>query len=144
MQTLSQETTLEYVIEAGVSVVWPPATKRALWVKSPSIFMSNIMWQCISWYPMSKPLMLSVCTISGPPPSHFWKAMHTFFISFLIACLQWSIPISQSICRVCSTDLGISMPNLCDVLQYFVLSLLTIWFLLCKTSGTHQTNASSS
>ena len=39
--TLSLDTTLEYVSESGVSVMWPPATNLAFLVKS--ILTSNMM-----------------------------------------------------------------------------------------------------
>ena len=41
--TLSLETTLEYVIDAGSLVLCPSATNLAFLVKAPSILMSNIM-----------------------------------------------------------------------------------------------------
>ncbi len=43
---LSLDKTLEYVIDPGASVICPPATKRALRVKS--ILTSNVTWQVIS------------------------------------------------------------------------------------------------
>ena len=43
--TLSLLTTLAYVTEVGGLVRWPPATKRALRVKSN--LTSNMMKQCI-------------------------------------------------------------------------------------------------
>mmetsp|Transcript_25480 Transcript_25480/g.60650 ORF Transcript_25480/g.60650 Transcript_25480/m.60650 type:complete len:323 (-) Transcript_25480:1969-2937(-) len=65
VRTLSRDTTLEYVSEAGVSVVCPPATNRDLHV--PSILTSNIMWHLISWYPISGATLFLAC--SGVIPS---------------------------------------------------------------------------
>ena len=43
MRMLSMDMTLDYVIDAGGSFVWPPATRLELRVKLPSIFMSKII-----------------------------------------------------------------------------------------------------
>jgi hypothetical protein len=50
MQTESLDTTDEYVIAAGILVLWPSATKRAFLLMFSPIFTSKIMWHMIFWY----------------------------------------------------------------------------------------------
>jgi hypothetical protein len=84
-QTLSRATTLEYVMEVRGLVTCPPATKRALRVKS--IFTSNIIWHGIHFDPIG----------AGLPGSKISKAGETWSISFAMVLAHRSVPVSLSI-----------------------------------------------
>jgi hypothetical protein len=113
-RTLLRDTTLEYVIDPGASVVCPPATNRALRVKS--IFTSNITWHRISWYPIiDGSLPARACL--GDTPSAAVQATFTLSISFPRAFRKNSVPIWLSIARASATVFGNIMPNLWAVCQ---------------------------
>ena len=72
------------------SVLWPLETKSSFLVNIPSIFISKIMWVEKYLYPG---LILTVHIWSVFMPSSFSDGILTFFIFFLIAFSQKSIPI---------------------------------------------------
>ena len=74
--TESLDTTYEYVIIAGASVMWPPATKHAFRLKFSPKFMSKIIWHRMNWCPFG---------ISSFVPSNSSNAGLTFFISLQMA-----------------------------------------------------------
>mmetsp|Transcript_33754 Transcript_33754/g.67002 ORF Transcript_33754/g.67002 Transcript_33754/m.67002 type:complete len:211 (+) Transcript_33754:74-706(+) len=137
-RTESRETTLEYVIELGASVIWPPATNLAFRVKS--IFISNIIWHFISVYPISALPFRTSSILKSSLDSH---ATFTFRSSFSIARAQKSVPDSLSIWRASSAVCGSFIPNLCVVLQYLLFTLDTMRRRCRSISFTHHENAGS-
>ena len=132
IRTVSREMTLAYVMTAGVSVMCPPTTSRALRMNL-SIFTVKIMWHCIHWYPGG------ILSLS----SKVLKAMRTFCISFWIASRQRVVFVSQSISRARLTVFGISKLNLWVVLWYRQLTAARILSFFFVTYGTHQEKAGS-
>ena len=66
--TLSLNTTLEYVIHGGGTVVWPSATNLALLENFPSILILNIICPLTCSYPgLVFPLLIS----SGVTPQYY-------------------------------------------------------------------------
>ena len=78
------------------------------------------------------------------PPSNTSKAGLTYFISLQIASHHNVFPQLASICRACITDLGISIPNVCVLSQYFDFVLAMILLCFLRTDDANQANAGSS
>ena len=118
--TESLDTTDEYVIIAGASVMWPPATKRAFHLKFLPNFMSKIKWHRMNWCPFG---------ISSFVPSNSSNAGLTFFISLPMASHHRVSPFALSSLTAYSTDFGIRMPNLWVRTQYFdfILATIRLW-----------------
>ena len=136
--TLSLDTTLEYVLEDGRSVVWPPATQQALHVNHPSILISNIMWKRISWYPTNFwPYLASY----SDTYSQASKDARTFFIYLWTAVYHSVFPFYLSIAKASSTDLGTSITKSCVVRQYLAFSLAINLLRHFNTSLTHHLKA---
>ena len=112
---------------SGVSVRCPPATKRALWVKS--ILTSKTMWHLISVNPISS---FPALTHSISRLSRASQAIRTFRNSFSITFAQKSVPVSLSIHSASSASFGSLMPNLWVVHQYLGLSLEMICARRCS------------
>ena len=131
IRTDSLDTTLAYVIAAGGSVVWPPATRRHLRCNDP-IFISNTIWQFICWK-------------SGGIPSPSFRtsnATRTFFISRANPSLQKVVPVRRSISKASFTVFGRSIPNLWVLLWYRLLrAFAIIRSRRCKVGPTHQAKA---
>ena len=132
--TESLDTTEEYVIAAGVSVLWPSATKRAFLLKFSPILTSKIMWHVIFWYPTGN---------SEGSFSQTSKAGRTFFISLQIASHQRVSPFSSSSIFASSTLFGILTPNLWVRTQYFAFNFDIILFFFWRTCFVHHANAGS-
>ena len=77
------------------------------------------------------------------PFSQTSKACFTFLISLHIASHHCESPFSWSRHFASSTDLGIRIPNLWVLTQYFDLTLDMIQFLFFNVCGTHQAKAGS-
>ena len=138
--TLSHFNMLDYMIDKGGSVVCCPETSLALWVKWPSIFAPKIIWHPIFWYPTILLPESALCTV----PSHLWNDLLTFRISLCNTLYQAVFTFYLSILSASSTFLGIRMPNLRAVWQYFDFTLGIIRFRSLNASLTHQWNSGSS
>ena len=96
--TESLDTTDEYVIVADVSVMCPPATRRAFRLKFSPNFISKIIWHRMNWCPFG---------ISSFVPSNSSNAGLTFFISLQLASHYRVSPLALSSLTASSTDFGI-------------------------------------
>ena len=103
-----------------VSVVCPLATNLALCLKFSPILTSNIIWHLICRYPGG------ICSTSF---SKTLKAGLPFLISLHIASHNKVSPFSWSRRLASSTDLGIQIPNLWVLSQYFHFTFDMIRFL---------------
>ena len=118
----------------GISVVCPPATNLALHLKFSPILTSNIISHLICWYPGG------ICSMSF---SQTLKAGLTFLILLHIASYHKVSPFSWSRCLASSTDLGIRIPNLWVLSQYFDFTFDMIRILFFNVYRTHQAKAGS-
>ena len=128
------DTTLEYVIDDGSSVVWPSANNISFLVNFPSILISNIMCTFACSYPG---LIFHFLISSVVTPSRLSNVILTFVVSFAIALVQNSVPSCLSISYAYFNVLGTRIPNLCDVRQYLDFTLGIILSLCRKVSLTH-------
>ena len=126
MRTESRDTTVLYVTEAGVSVLCPSATSRALRRKFSPSLISKTKCVVISCHPTRVVGSLS----------YFLTASRIFFISISMALCQNRFPSSLSIAYASSTDLGTRMPYLCVRCQYLDLIFANIE----QTSNHHKGN----
>ena len=131
----SRDTTEEYVIEDGASVIWPPPTSHAFCLKFFPILTSNIMWHLICWYPIDRSALVPLWT---------WKAGLTLPISWKIASHHLVFPFSLSSCNASFTDLGILTLYLCVFCQYLFAVFDTMWSLFFRTYLIHHSEAGCS
>ena len=129
--TKSLETTVLYVIEVGVFVLWPLAKNLVLRLKFYPIFTSKIMCSVISWY----------TTKSEGSPSYYSTAFSVFGIYLHIESRQRLLLFYLSKYKASLTDLGTMIPNLCMHYQYFDLTFCIIELRLFSVYGTRQVNA---
>jgi hypothetical protein len=104
-RTLSRETTFEYVIDPGVSVVCPPATNLAFRVKS--VLTSKIIWHETNQRRfLTGSCLLGSYSVCGLPCNFH---LRHFLAQGLSARSQfpshrrWIVPLRQSSAHVCRT-----------------------------------------
>ena len=98
--------------------------------------MSNTIWQLTYWNQLGGFLPLGI----------IWNAFFTFPIFFCMASRQRVFPFFLSMVYASLTVLGSLRPNLCILLRYRALHLLTmeiIWTLFFGTWWTYQLNGGS-
>ena len=134
MRALSLDTTLEYVIDTGGSVIWMPATSLSLQVNSPYISMSKIIWHPISWNPGRHIPLFVLSNIY----KLFSEVTLTFTIYFWIACSQKLVPVARSISRASLAVFGILITNLGIRIQHCVLTLEIMQFHWCNIWPNNQ------
>ena len=120
-QTLSLDTTIKDVILEGALYFWLSPTNLAFFGKIYIHFIPKIICKSTYFYPgLISPFLIS----SGVAPLIFKKDTMTFFIYGSIASFQNTVPVSTSISRDSSTVLGIFIPKLWVVRQYFEFTAL--------------------
>lgn len=133
--TLSLDATDAYVRAAGVTILSPLTTIRTFRRKFSPICLPNVMWQSTFWNPGG---------ISSIVPQNSSNVTLTLHISFRNESHYRIFLFLVLNLRDFLTFLGILMPSLWVLVQYFDLSFDTIIFLLLSIWGTYHRNAGSS
>ena len=117
---VSLDTTLAYIIVAGDSVMWLPATNLAFHLKF-SILILNTIWHCTNWWHMGTDF----------PYGNTSNATLTFSFFLDIASAHKVLPFLASRANACYTVLGSFMTNSWFFFKYlpYIIDYKSIWII---------------